>query len=128
MVWKKDAITREWTRRTLFRGYHSGYFEETWSKIQNTFNDDNEGEQNGKNKDHAKIYVSFPSLLLSETVSNPCIHSADGENMPCFRTDRRGSTTRFRRVAFGSFGRGIGGIIQRRRICSLPEETRRWEI
>ncbi|RPA72335.1 hypothetical protein BJ508DRAFT_419523 [Ascobolus immersus RN42] len=59
VIWKKNMFSGNWTRASLLKSYHSGYMEDSWARIQNTFNDDNEGEQNGKNKDHAKIYIGW---------------------------------------------------------------------
>ena len=41
--------------------------EDNWDGIQNTFNEDNAAEQDGKNKDHPKIYVGWGKHAIFST-------------------------------------------------------------
>ncbi|KAI5785845.1 hypothetical protein EDC01DRAFT_190119 [Geopyxis carbonaria] len=57
VIWKR--VNGVWTRKQLLKGFHSGYMEDNWATVQNTFNYDNTGENGGRNKDGAKIYVGW---------------------------------------------------------------------
>ncbi|KAI5789698.1 hypothetical protein DFH27DRAFT_614318 [Peziza echinospora] len=59
VTWKRNPATKFWTRTNLLKSAHSGYMEDSWGGIQNTFDEALTSEQNGKDKDHPKIYVGW---------------------------------------------------------------------
>lgn len=65
VIWRRTG--GQWTRRELLKSFHSGYMHDNWKDVQNTFNDDNWNEQDGKDKDHAKIYVGWGKHAMFST-------------------------------------------------------------
>lgn len=59
VIWRRDINSNTWTRTRLLKSYHTGYMADDWASVQNTFDEGNADEQDGKNKNHPKIYVGW---------------------------------------------------------------------